>query len=417
MANKARPHKVSAPYRKYVAGQGYSRVVFGSVQTNKDSDNSSLSRNTTSDENHDIIAVPNDDDEMLLPWELQAHIIWFMPTIPASFLCVCKTWKSLCLPIVYASPRLSSRNFSRFVEAIVADRRQRRGDLVVNLDLSTIMQSGKNSYVSKLLRRCSARLEQFVAPQTSFGYAPLISLKSCHQLKFLDLGLVSETVKLRELFAAIRGFQNLTHLSFPRSSIDCSGHNELVWPQNLIYLKLSGGITNDFLMSTTWPNTITTLEFSYCPQVDEHAMYSVLSKIGDRLKHLAFHYPMPSFRDNSLDYVFRYCQNLLSVRMQVDYCSKWAFSEYMLPLLQSDAQHISKLRPLEIINLDGSGSLGLGTKIHPDDFTIALLECRLPSLRGISVSVRLGWDFNGDDVEDLVNALEEQEGSLYVNYN
>ncbi|KAI8397725.1 hypothetical protein J6895_01819 [Nakaseomyces glabratus] len=345
---------------------------------------------------------------------------------------VSKYWYYLSLGRLYRAPKLSSRNFNAFVETITSAvtttsmpgagskkiDRYRLGDLVQMLDLSTILQSGKNSNVSKLLRRCSNNLHAFTAPQTSFGYAPLISLKNCHKLRFLDLGLVSETVKLKDLFKAISNFNELTHLSFPRSSIDCEGFQEFCWPNNLQYLKLSGGITNEFVAMTNWPETITTLEFSFCPQVDEQSIYTVLAKIGHNLKHLSFFYPMPALRENSLDFIFRYCRNLLSVRLQVDYCSKWLFSEYILTPIEPDLplEVRRQARPLRTIYLDCSGSLGLASKIHPDDFTIALLESRLPSLKNISVSSKLGWDMNGDDVADLLTAFEEQDGSLYVSY-
>lgn len=201
----------------------------------------------------------------------------------------------------------------------------------------------------------------------------------------------------------------MTHLSFPRSSINCDGFREFQWPANLQYLKLSGGITNEFLRGTQWPKTISTLEFSFCPQVDEIAVYTVLSQIGDVLQHLYFHYPMPSLNENSLDHVFRYSSHLISVQFMVDYTTKWAFSEHLLTELVYP-------RPLKTIYLDCSGSLGLASKIHPDDFTIALMESRLPCLKAISVSSKLGWDMKSDEVTDLVSVIEDQGGSIYLTY-
>ncbi|CCD24080.1 Pfu1p NDAI_0C04200 [Naumovozyma dairenensis CBS 421] len=372
-------------------------------------------------DNSSTIALTNDANEIIkkeqvpvlkmkLPWEIQKLVLFYSETIDPNFLLVCQTWYFLSMPLLYHSPQLTSRNFNKFVDTIISNKKKKLGESIIELDLSTILQSGKNSFVSKLLRRSSINLQKFIAPQTSFGYAPLVSLKSCHQLKYLDLGLVSETVKLQELLSAIKNFTKLTHLSFPRSSIDCEGFREFVWPQNLEYLKLSGGITNEFVSETKWPKTIKFLEFSYCPQVDEHSIYTVLSQIGDNLTHLYIHYPMPALRENSLDYVFRYCSNLIVIQLMVDYVSKWAFSEYMLTKLTP------KQRPLKTIYLQSSGSLGLGAKIHPDDFTIALWEKRLPCLKNISVSSKLGWNTESDGVEDLVSAIEEQDGSLYISY-
>lgn len=454
MANKSRPKQTKAPYRKYVAGEGFSKVML-SKKTHKDRKREDLLNDTFSnndDDNNDEemkyhiikdasgktyymydtgqetdhlektpeidtnIEKSNDFDMMIrhgsikmkLPWEIQSLIIKYLDKIEVDHLIVCKAWLMMCLPILYAKPELNSKNFNKFITEVIVDRKKIFGHYIKELDLSTILQSGRNSYVSKLLRRCSNNLEKFTAPQTSFGYAPLISLKSCHQLRYLDLGLVSETVKLKELFAAIKNFKYLTHLAFPRSSVDCEGFREFVWPQNLLYLKLSGGITNEFVIDTNWPSTIKILEYSFCPKINENAIYTMLSQIGDNLTHLYFHYPMPALRDNSLDFIFRYCTHLVTVQLMVDYTSKWAFSDEMLiPIFDFR-------RPLKTIFLESSGSLGMATKIHPDDFTIALLEHRLPCLKNIRLSPRLGWDMDSEDVSDLVNALEEQDGGLYV---
>ncbi|CCH58098.1 hypothetical protein TBLA_0A02980 [Henningerozyma blattae CBS 6284] len=478
MANKSRPSKVTAPYRKYVAGQGFTTVR--ASKTNKlagASTNTTTTKSTVPPEMVDVISTPqgyyyyNEETEsivhikpviteeemikiqtekeqlykdigpMKLPFEIQSLIIKYSAIdshIDVSFALVCKTWYLLVLPLLYQTPRLTSQNFSKFINTVLntsnsaAAKKNNKyalvkppkspfnsikfGEYVHELDLSTILQSGKNSNVSKLLRRCSHTLEKFTAPQTSFGIAPLISLKACHNLNYLDLGLVSETVKLKDLFVAIKNFQNLTHLSFPRSSVDCEGFQKIKWPENLKYIKLSGGITNEFVQETEWPQTIKTLEFSYCPRINENSIYIMLSKIGNNLENLYFHYPMPSLNDNSLDNIFLYCENLINIKITIDYCSKWIFNENYLTKLHLTERKCNKRRPLQTIYLESSGSLGIATKIHPDDFTIALMEDRLPCLKNISVSSKLGWDMNSEDVEDLVSVMEDQGGSIYVTY-
>lgn len=432
MANKSRPKKSTVPYTKYVAGEGFFKVRLSKKKPaiQKNLHNQNEYNEDVYDPSSDITnhmknlkinnlnminglhnGTTNDSNNMKLPWEIQKLIINYTTPIPnINYLLVCHYWYWQTLSIIYFNPSLNSKNFQSFVNAITFERKKRMGDMVHELNLSTILQSGKNSFVSKLLRRCSMNLEKFTAPQTSFGYSPLMSLKSCHNLIYLDLGLVSETVKLNELFAAIKNFENLTHLAFPRSSINCDNCENFSWPRNLKYLKLSGGITNEFVQTISWPKTIGTLEFSDCPQLDEHSTYTILDQVGSNLKHLFFYYPMPSLHDNSLDYVFRYCPNLISIQIMVDYCTKWAFSEYMLTIFE-----VGK-RPLKTIYLECSGQLGMATKIHPDDFTIAVMEDRLPLLKNIRVSSRLGWDMKSDEVEDLINALEDQDGSLYIHY-
>lgn len=436
MANKRRPKKAKAPYRKYVAGVGFV-LTRGFTNSPATTDEEGLEEvevintpqgmyyyNTKTDS---VVHMKNVEPKrrasntsandispasvqtMTFPVEIFELILRYAEKIEPQFLQVCESWYRICIPLLYHTPKLGSKNFHSFVDTLISNRKKKFGEHVVNLNLSMIIQSGKNSFVSKLLRRCSPRLESFTAPQTSFGYAPLISLKSCHKLKCLDLGLVSETVQLRELFLAIKNFKQLTHLSFPRSSVECEGFREFQWPPNLRYLKLSGGITNEFVSETIFPRTITTLEFSFCPKINEHAVYTVLSKIGDNLQTLYFHYPMPALHENSLDYVFRYCSNLKTIQLMVDYCSKWVFSENLLtPLIYP--------RPLRTILLECSGSLGQAFKVHPDDLTIAVVEGRLPCLKTIRVSSRLGWDMNGNDVGDLVSCLEDQDGGVYLSY-
>lgn len=445
MANKHRPSKARAPYRKYVAGEGFSRVSFqkSSPRTKSskpevfrtpqgvyyydESTESIVLLDTTDGDNNivdnadSIVETKNNNGEelvqftnMKLPWELQMMVIQHLADhlaadderLDSNLSLVCKTWYFLLRPFIYHRPQLSPRNFNSFVKTIIENKNKKLGENVVNLDLSPILQSGKNSYISKLLKRCSKTLEQFVAPQTAFGYAPLISLRSCHNLIYLDLGLVSETVKLKELFLAIKNFKNLTHLSFPRSSVDCSGFEEFSWPKNLKYLKLSGGITNEFVQKTIWPNTIDCLELSYCPQLSEYSIYALLSQIGDNLKNLYFHYPLPSLSDNSLDQIFCYCYNLKILQISIDYCTKWLFSDNYL-------YHLPNSRPLNKLILESSGSLGLGKKLHPDDLTIAIGEGRLPNLKIVQISNKINWDIQSDDVDDLVSVLEEQDGSLY----
>lgn len=355
------------------------------------------------------LSAPNDDN-LKLPIEIIHLILKYVEKLDPKYLRVCKMFYHLYCPILYEKPHLDSYNFFQFVETL-SSIKNKVGKHVKVLDLSTIIQSGKNSYVSKLLRRCSENLEVFVAPQTSFGYAPLVSLRGCKKVKVLDLRLVSETMNLKELFYSIRNSTDLTHLSFPRSSITCEAYDGTFWPPNLWYLRLSGGISDEFIMGSTLPKSITRLEFAHCPMLKEFAMYQLLAKFGENLTHLSIQYPMPGLGEQSMDYVFTYCPNLLFLQVTVDYCSRFLFSEDLLPKL------FSKDRPLKTLWIDSSGGLGQGSKIHPDDLTIALMEDRLPCLKYVRITSKLGWDLNSNDVSDLINVLEERDGGLYINYH
>lgn len=405
MVNKRKYKKGNIPYKRYIGGLGFVH-------------DTQINNNLLVDEEREIIQKLRNiliDDSSLLqtnmvfPVEIFQLILKYCNRIEIQFFYVCKLWYHLCLPLLYHNPQLNSKNFSLFVESLSFNKKKKLGEYVFNLDLSTIIQSGKNSLLSKLLRRCSKNLGTFIAPQTSFGYSSLVSLKSCLNLKYLDLGLVSETVQLKELFQAISKFDTLTHLSFPRCSIECSGYQEFKWPVNLKYLKLSGNITNDFLQGISFSKTIDFLEFAFCPKINEHSIYMVLGKIGDNIKYLSIHYPMISLSSNSLDYIFRYCSNLITLKLTVDYCSKWIFCENMLTRLRYP-------RPLHTIVLESSGNLGNSFKIHPDDLTIAIAENRLPCLKVLKISSKLGWDIHSDDMEDLICCIENQNGDVYINY-
>ncbi|GMF07293.1 unnamed protein product [[Candida] boidinii] len=231
------------------------------------------------------------DDHMKLPFEIILLILSFTENpVSITNLLICKATYYLLLPQLYRSPYLHNKNFLTFVETIGASsRRKKFGNLVKRLDLSGIVQMGKNSFLSKLLRRFSSSLEEFVAPQTSFGLSPLVSLRSCHSLKILDLRLVSETMNLKELFLSIKNIPELEQLSFPRSSIS-SEEYDMDWPQKLWYLRLSGGISNEFLLNSKFPSTITTLEFAHCPNITGSSLVSVLMRIGMNLKSLSVIY-------------------------------------------------------------------------------------------------------------------------------
>ncbi|KAH3899206.1 Pfu1p SCDLUD_004637 [Saccharomycodes ludwigii] len=411
MANKSRPKKAKAPYRKYVGGIGYVTTAYGKFQTSDDEYEDEGNKYYHSDQEETYIDGTEDRPS--------SNSSDSEKGLDPKFLYVCKEWYIMYLPILYSSPYLNSKNFNKFMVTMdinkktpaLGDKSIKLNELVLKLDLSTIVQSGRNSFVSKLLRRCNKSLTEFIAPQTSFGYAPLISLKSCHNLQRLDLSLVSETVDLDKLFQAIIGFEHLKELFFPRCSINCdlillSQNNGNIWPRNVKYLKLSGSVTNDFIMNCDFPRSLQKLELAYCPLLNELSIYKILSQIGDNLETLIFQYPMPSLQANSLDFMFKYTgSRLKTVQIVVDYCSKWLFQDEdtIIPCL-------------ETIYLQCSGSLGQAFKIHPDDLTVAIMENRIPCLKNLYVSCKLGWDMNSDDVEDLLNVLEDQGGHMYITY-
>ncbi|KAK9472051.1 uncharacterized protein V1510DRAFT_366689, partial [Dipodascopsis tothii] len=316
---------------------------------------------------------------------------------PSALLHVSRLWHLCALPLVYRAPELGPENYLAFVVAISTSQ---LGSLVRVLNLRNIIQSGKNSYTSRLLRRCCKNLEEFYAPQTSFGYAPLVSIRHCTKLRVLDLSLVSETVDLRELFVAISNLQSLSVLHFPRSSVFCADFDDDLWPPSLATLGLAGGISEDFVKATAFPPTIKSLSFAYCPMISYGAIEHLLDRIGPGLTAISVLYPMPGLTPLAMNAVLAKCPNLRRLTISTDYVSQLMLSDENVP-----PQH-----PLRILELDYSGQLGQAGKIKPFDIAIAVLEDRVPHLRVVRASIKLGWNKSSEDVCDLAAVLDDQPG-------
>lgn len=347
---------------------------------------------------------------MKLPVEIIVYILEILEAkgkLKPKYLRVCKLFYLIALPMIYRRPTLKATNFFAFVDTISSNKTI--GNNIRELDLSYIIQTGKNAFVAKLLKRSRANLEVFVAPQTSFGLGPLIALKNCTKLKVLDLRLVSETLNLIELFNSINSLDELTHLSFPRSSIEVHDFKSIHWPARLSFLRLSGGITDDFLMQSEFPSTITQLELAHCPAIKDFGLHSLLFRFGKNLTSLKIQYPMPGLKDNALDLVFNYCPNLTVLEISVDYVSNAFFDEENL-------SYLTYPRPLKTLYIESSGMLGTSTKLDPIDLAIAINEDRLPFLKNIRCTAKLGWDPKSEYVTFIVDALDERGGGLYIGY-
>lgn len=347
---------------------------------------------------------------MKLPVEIMVNILEILEAgrkLKPKYLRVCKLFYLIVIPMLYRRPLLKATNFFAFVDTISSNKTI--GTYIRQLDLSYIIQTGKNAFVAKLLKRSRKNLEVFVAPQSSFGLGPLIALKNCEKLKVLDLRLVSETLNLVELFNSIKSLNELTHLSFPRSSIEIEDFKSVQWPTHLSFLRLSGGISDDFLMQSDFPSSITQLEFAHCPAVKDFGFHNLLFKLGKHLTTLKVQYPMPGLKSNSLDQVFRYCPNLRVLEVSVDYVSNSFFDEENLSYLPYS-------RPLKSLYIESSGMLGTSTRLDPIDLAIAINEDRLPVLKNIRCTAKLGWDPKSEYVTYIVDTLDERGGGLYIGY-
>ena len=215
---------------------------------------------------------------------------------------------------------------------------------------------------------------------------------------------MSKPLNLKEFFQAIRQFDALTHLSFPRSSIEISGYSPVTSPPKLKYLCVSGGISNDFLIHSEFPPSIAHMEFAHCPKFKYQGFDFLLQKFGYYLRTLKIQFPMPGLLPSSLDTVFQNCTNLLVSELNVDYASAEIFSVEHLPMIPG--------RPLRTLYIESSGMLGTTDKLNPIDLALALDDGRLPNLKNVRCIAKSGWNPDSDVVSFIAQELEERGGGL-----
>ena len=109
---------------------------------------------------------------------------------------------------------------------------------------------------------------------------------------------------------------------------------------------------------------------------------------------------MPQLQVGVLDHVLLLCPNLVALRISADYISSAIFHS------------IENGHPLQILDLDCSGTATADVEVAPAAVYDAVEEGRLPDLRSVRVSTRLAWAATErlrQDVADLVEILEEGE--------
>lgn len=311
-----------------------------------------------------------------------------------------RRWFWVAVQYVYRTPKLRSSNFGQFMTALSENRQL--GTLVRALDLVEIAQIGKNSMLSKMLHRCAPNLKAFIAPQSHFGYAPMVSLAYCTKLEALDLSLVSEKIDLAKLFGIISNFRQLRVLYFPRSSLSCDIDARMAWPPNLRRLGLSGGFPAHFIESTAFPASLNDLQITNCPHLTTESFVTLLTRTGAQLKKLAVIYPNPLLTEHALDLVFLLCPHLRKLQVSVDYMSNAAL----------DVEQIPENHPLVSLSLVSSGLMGHSDKIRPGD--VLLATDYLLHLRTLFTSLLLGWNPESSSLMGLVDVLNRRGGGVWT---
>lgn len=352
--------------------------------------------------------------EINLPPEIVTLILEYLPRSAASqrtlWACtlVSRTWYTSSIALLYEHPYLTGSSFNAFVQTICPSknahiRLSSLSILVKHLDMSSLVHNSSRSLTARLLGRLKGNLEQFIAPQASFGINSFAALSKCTKLKMLNLSLISASIPNKLLFQTLRSLPDLEILFFPRSSGgDQSTIKEVyVWPPRMKALHLAGGIDDKFIIDhlPNVPESLEKLSIQHCTQVRAHALLTVLETIGPRLRELTIRYPMPRLDMGQLDTLLMVCPNLLALR---------TFAEYVTNELLS---FVSK-HPLRILDIESTPSYLAENALRPETLYLAVEDDRLPDLRSVRVSTRLGWretPASRQDVADLEEAMNDHE--------
>ncbi|CUS15438.1 unnamed protein product [Tuber aestivum] len=348
-----------------------------------------------------------------LPGELICLVLDFLsPRDQETLAAVCKVnrqWYFAAIPYLYRYPKITSLNYTKFITTICPSgthvKPSRFAGLVKRINLSRIVHDSSPSSNARLLHRTQGSLEEFVAPQASFGYAALVAVRNCKQLRLLDLSLVSQPIKLESLFQNIQDLPHLVTLYFPRSSTLDNSKSTFNWPPRLERFSLAGRIGDSFLINTCLPSTLHELQIAHCPFVKDTSIKYLLNRSSHQLTVLSINYHIPCLGFNAFDRVLNICPHLEKLTIAVDYVSAHLFDEENTP-----SGH-----PLRWLDLESSGNPGVEKKITPDDVFIAIAEERLSELRVVRASKRLGWEERNSrrmmmDLNELLETRAEHLG-------
>ena len=335
----------------------------------------------------------------------------------------------VAVPLLYHRPRLYGNKFDPFVRAICPSinshiTKSPLAELVKVLDLGHLVHQASKSVTARLLGRTKGNLEEFIAPQASFGVNCFAPLSKCRRLKFLDLSLVSESPPLPELFKAISHLTNLVTFRMPRAAGFGVHHkaSSFPWPENLQSLTLSGGIDAHFLHGVVaFPSTLRSLTIEHCPLAKGFAVTHLLKtavRSLDQLERVKIAH-MPRLSSHALDDVLFLLPGIRTLSVSVDYVTPAFFDEGHfhhhkdpVPTVAEGERSTAPLQHLNLrtLELTNSGSpANHEEKVSPIDIIIAIDEGTVPKLRQVRVAQSLGWYSSSiaEDTEALTDALQE----------
>lgn len=344
--------------------------------------------------------------EILLPLEIISHILSYIPhradTQSTFHSCtlVSRLWYSASISLLYDRPYLNGANFNAFVTTVCPSknahiRQSALAPLVRRLDMGGLVHNSSRSLTARLLGRMKGNILEFVAPQASFAINSFPALSKCTQLRYLDLSLISASISTRLLFQSLKTLQDLETLLFPRTSNSDQDRDDEVyeWPPKLQGLHLAGGVDDHFLRThlLNVPQTLCRFSIQHCTMVYSPALLSSLEYLGPQLKHLTIRHPMNRMGVGALDYVLLMCPSLTAFRISADFITDALF------------ENIPQDHPLQILDLDCSGTAGTEVGVSAGAVYDAVEEGRLPFLRSVRVSSRLAWNATERGRRDILD--------------
>ncbi|TVY45904.1 F-box protein [Lachnellula subtilissima] len=356
-------------------------------------------------------------DEVLLPTEILSQILSYISmnasTQSTFWACtlVSRSWYSASITSLYSHPHLHGGNFHTFVQTVCPSknahiRQSALAPLVKRLDMGELVHNASKSLTARLLGRLKGNIEEFIAPQASFGINSFAALSKCSQLRHLDLSLISASISNKLLFQTLKNLQQLETLFFPRSSSrdlrGDSGRDEVPyeWPPKLKALHLAGGIDDHFLAThlVAVGKSLERLSIQHCSQIHLDALLCTLTVLGPQLLHLTIRHPMSQLHIGALNPLLECCPHLIALRISADYITSSLF--------------LHPAPKLQILDLDCSPTASPDVGVEPAAVYEAVEEGRMPDLRSVRFSARLAWNATEElraDVRDLEEVLGDRE--------
>lgn len=267
------------------------------------------------------------------------------------------------------------------------------------LDLSHIVHQGNKSITARLLNRTKPSLHHFVAPQASFAINCWASLSKCHELRVLNLSLISEAINYQSLNQTMRKLPELIELYLPRagnSYDDYGGLSMLVkWPPKLQHLQLSGSVHGKFMMDMrnqpeNFPNTLTSISIAHCPRLTSADIRPLLENLSSRLTSVTLR-NLPEVKHGRFNKIMEWIPGLKDLTIALDYMDA-RFGEMPDEFNPSMWMFAKPLESLTLVTSGKHGDIDPEHAFTPVDLFTLIDERFLGRLRYVNIAASTGWE-------------------------